>query len=191
MKQAEISYNTKKALAQSLKNFMKKKPFSKITVSELINDCNINRKTFYYHFEDIYDLLKWMFEEEAIDVVKNFDLLVDYEEAITFVMDYVEKNDHIISCAYDSIGQEGMKRFFYADFYDVTLSVIKLAETQSGHTLSDDFRIFMTKFYTNAVAEIFLDWVKNHDTQDRRKTTEYLTAILRESIKSVLLNTDF
>lgn len=62
-----------------------------------VTDCNINRKTFYYHFEDIYDLLKWMFEEEAINVIKHFDLLIDYEEAITFVMDYVEQNDHIIS----------------------------------------------------------------------------------------------
>ena len=34
---------------------MKQKPFSKITVSELIRECNVNRKTLYYHFEDIYD----------------------------------------------------------------------------------------------------------------------------------------
>ena len=66
MRQTEISQNTKKALAESLKKFMKKKPFSKITVSELVTDCNINRKTFYYHFEDIYDLLKWMFEEDNL-----------------------------------------------------------------------------------------------------------------------------
>lgn len=127
MRQTEISQNTKKALAESLKKFMKKKPFSKITVSELVTDCNINRKTFYYHFEDIYDLLKWMFEEEAINVIKHFDLLIDYEEAITFVMDYVEQNDHIISCAYDSIGHEEMKRFFYTDFYGITSSIISLS----------------------------------------------------------------
>ena len=73
------------------------KPFSKITVSEIINTCKINRKTFYYHFEDIYALLKWTFEEEAIEVVKHFDLLADYEEAIRFVMKYVDENDYIIS----------------------------------------------------------------------------------------------
>ena len=33
---------------------MEKKPLSKITVSEIIADCGVNRKTFYYHFEDIY-----------------------------------------------------------------------------------------------------------------------------------------
>ena len=50
----------------------------------------MNRKTFYYHFEDIYALLHWMLQEEAIEVVRNFDLLVDYEDAIIFVVDYIE-----------------------------------------------------------------------------------------------------
>lgn len=86
MKHEVTTYNTKKSLAESLKKTMKTKVFSKITVSEIINDCGVNRKTFYYHFEDIYALLKWMFEEEAIEVVKHFDLLVNYEEAIRFVM---------------------------------------------------------------------------------------------------------
>ncbi len=62
MKHEITALNTKKALAASLKRCMEKKPLSKITVSELIADCGVNRKTFYYHFEDIYGLLKWMLE---------------------------------------------------------------------------------------------------------------------------------
>ena len=84
MKHDATTLRTKKALAESLKNLMQSKPFSKITVSEITRDCGVNRKTFYYHFEDVYDLLKWMLEQEAIEVVKNFDLFVNLEEAITF-----------------------------------------------------------------------------------------------------------
>lgn len=186
MKHEVTTYHTKKLLADSLKKTMKNKAFSKITVTEIINASGVNRKTFYYHFEDIYDLLKWMFEEEAINVIKHFDLLIDYEEAITFVMDYVEENDHIISCAYDSIGHEEMKRFFYTDFYGITSSIISQTEKRSHCTLSEDFRTFMTKFYTEAIAGIFMDWVKNHDTQDRQKTAEYLTKLLKSSITSVM-----
>lgn len=71
MTNEEISLKTKKSLAAALKKAMETKKLSKITVSELIEECNMNRKTFYYHFKDIYDLLKWVLEEEAIDVVKN------------------------------------------------------------------------------------------------------------------------
>ena len=57
MTNEEISLNTKKEFAAALKHAMEKKTLSKITVSELITECNVNRKTFYYHFKDIYDLL--------------------------------------------------------------------------------------------------------------------------------------
>ena len=60
MTHEENSLRTKTALCNSLKELMKQKTFSKITVSELIRHCNITRKTFYYHFEDIYGLLKCM-----------------------------------------------------------------------------------------------------------------------------------
>ena len=89
MKHEVTSLNTKKQIAASLKKLMKEKTFSKITVSEIVADCNINRKTFYYHFEDIYALLKWIFDIEAIEIVKHFDLLNNYEEALSFILDYI------------------------------------------------------------------------------------------------------
>lgn len=58
MEQRVTALNTKKIIASSLKQFIMRKPLSKITVSEIVADCGINRKTLYYHFEDIWDLLK-------------------------------------------------------------------------------------------------------------------------------------
>ena len=53
MRNEEISLRTKKALAEALKNAMKSKKFSAITISEIVEACEVNRKTFYYHFQDI------------------------------------------------------------------------------------------------------------------------------------------
>lgn len=106
------SYHTKKALATALKNKMKEKPFSKITVSELIETCEVNRKTFYYHFQDIYDLLRWLFEEETLTILKQFDLLVDYEDTAGFILDYIQENKTVLQCAYQSLGRDVLKQFF-------------------------------------------------------------------------------
>lgn len=147
MKNEEISLNTKKMLAQSLKRAMEKKTLSKVTVNELIKDCNLNRNTFYYHFSDIYDLLKWMLEQEAVEVVKKIDLLVDTEEAIRFVLNYVNENRHIINCAYDSMGHQEMKRFFYADFIGVMKQAINSGARQMQLSISEEFKDFMAQFY--------------------------------------------
>ena len=53
-----MSEITKKALATSLKKLLSKKELSKITISNITDDCGVNRQTFYYHFRDIYDLLE-------------------------------------------------------------------------------------------------------------------------------------
>ena len=185
MKYEITTYNTKKMLAASLKKSMKHKPFSKITVSEIIADCGVNRKTFYYHFEDIYALLKWMFEEEAIDVVKQFDLLADYEHAIRFVMDYVDENDYLINCAYHSISRDEMKRFFYADFVGIVTAVIEAAEEDLATKISLDFKLYVARFYTEALAGMLIDWVREKESHDKEKTVAYLTTIIRIAIDSM------
>ena len=75
MKHKVTTLNTKKTLSALLKKCMERKPLSKITVTDIVNECGLNRKTFYYHFRDVPDLLKWTLEQEAVDVVKKFDLM--------------------------------------------------------------------------------------------------------------------
>ena len=146
MTNEELSMKTKKSLAAALKKAMENKSLSKITVSELIAECNVNRKTFYYHFADIYDLLKWVLEEEAIDVVKKFDMVVNTEEAFRFIMDYVEENKHIINCAYDSMGYEELKRFFYSDMIGIICETIQSGEDKLGVSVDESFKEFLARF---------------------------------------------
>ena len=188
MKHEVTTLNTKKSLAASLKGFMEKKPLSKITVSEIITDCGVNRKTFYYHFTDIYDLLKWMLEEEVIEVVKQFDLLLDYHEAVIFVLNYVRDNKHLLCCAYDSIGRDKMKQFFYADFIGIVKSVINSTEQQLGLHIAADFKVFITHFFTEAIAGMLIDEFTNKDGHDPDKAVEYLSLVLKNSLPGVLQN---
>ena len=56
---------TKVAMSNALKEQLKKKKLSKITINDIASACNISRMTFYYHFQDIYDLTEWTLEEAA------------------------------------------------------------------------------------------------------------------------------
>ena len=60
-----MATSTKKALADALKKMMVIKPIDRITVNDLVETCGVSRQTFYYHFDDVYDLLEWVFEEDA------------------------------------------------------------------------------------------------------------------------------
>jgi len=182
MKHEIASMNTKKSLAAALRLSMEKKTFSKITVSEIITECGVNRKTFYYHFQDIYALLKWMLEQDAIEVVKKFDLIEDYESAIIFVMDYVESNQHIINCAYDSIGHDQVKSFFYSDFIALANNLISTAEERIGLWLDKDYKAFLARFYTEALSGMLMDWIKDRKKYDRNYVVKSISDTVRVSL---------
>lgn len=186
MKHADASLQTKRAMAASLKRFMELKPLSKITVSEICADCNINRKTFYYHFEDIYGLLKWMLEQETVEIVKTLDVFSEDHEIINFVIDYVDKNNHILNCAYDAMGREGMKRFFFSDFEGVILVIIGGIEKQQKHTLDADFKQFLCTFYTNALSGMLIDWFHDKSIYSREEIIDYIILTIKSSLPSVI-----
>lgn len=77
---------TKKALASALKELLTESSFEKISVANICERCGMNRKSFYYHFKDKYDLVNWIFDTEFIaltinrteDRWKNFEMVCEY-----------------------------------------------------------------------------------------------------------------
>lgn len=71
---------TKKKMAGALKELMKSNSFDKITVSDIAELSNIHRQTFYYHFQDRYELLDWLLYNELLLPLLdglNFDNMYD------------------------------------------------------------------------------------------------------------------
>lgn len=186
MTNEEVFFQTKKALSDALKKLMSQKAFSKITVSEIIRMCNVNRKTFYYHFEDIQALLKWMFEQEAIEIVKHYDLMVDYTEVISLVFDYAANNAYIVNCAYDSLGRDVLKRFFCQDFRGITETMVRHAEERLNIHVSDDFRSFLCHLYTEGIAGMLIDLFQHPSEFDQIKMTNYFSLIINPTLPAVL-----
>ena len=60
---------TKRALANELQELMAEQPFEKINVAQICQRCHMNRKSFYYHFRDKYDLVNWIFDTEFIALI--------------------------------------------------------------------------------------------------------------------------
>ena len=62
---------TKRALAAALRELMEEMPFDKIQIAQICERCDMNRKSFYYHFKDKYDLVNWIFDTEFISFARE------------------------------------------------------------------------------------------------------------------------
>lgn len=102
---------TKKAIAESLKKIMKDKPFEKISVAEICEDCGLTRKSFYYHFKDKYDLVSWIFD---YDFLGKRDRIIGYDMVSFFddLFKYLYENRSFYRKLFQSDGQNSFHDTF-------------------------------------------------------------------------------
>ena len=186
MKHEVTTLNTKKTLSASLKKCMERKPLSKITVTDIVNECGLNRKTFYYHFQDVPDLLKWTLEQEAVDVVKEFDLLNELEAALRFAVNYIRENSHIINCAYDSMGRDELKRFLNHDFQSIAMELIEQIERKENIHTDPEYKRTICNFYTEGLAGELVNLLKTKDKAHDEKSIRCIAAMLRTSLEAAV-----
>lgn len=158
MKQAELSYNRKRQLADSLKMLMVKKNLKKITVQEIADGCGANRYTFYYHFKDIYDLLMWMFQEEALSLIKTSENCLTWQEGFRLFLRWITENNCVCKCALNDIGQEALREMFYQETKH--LMTLFLADAKGSHQVSDEYLAFLGDLYMAALSGILLEWIR-------------------------------
>ena len=115
-------------------------------------------------------------------------MIVDYKDAILFVVNYIDQNEHILNCALDSIGREELKRFLVKDFDEITYTMITSAENEIGVSLDENYKKFITSFYTEALAGMVIDWIKNKKNKNKEVLIDYISKTVKNSLTGILQN---
>ncbi len=180
--------NTKTEIANAFKNLMNVKPISKITVTDIIKECNINRNTFYYHFEDIVDLFKWIHHNEVIDYVKNIDLITDGEEVNKFIIDYLNKNRYSLNSAFDAFGSISAKKIFYDDVIYIVNKLINTLEKSLECSVTPEYKSFLCIFYTEAIFGLLQNSIQEPQLVSVEQFGEYVRTIMMSTLPAALEN---
>ena len=148
---------TKQAIAAGFKSLMNEKAFDKITVSDITSRCGLNRQTFYYHFQDKYDLFTWILQQEAL-VSPNVTLSIyNWSEAIYRTLSVMQKDRRFYMNAFKSSGKEEFVLYLEQSMA-LTLKQI-IADTPHRHMMNREDRDFVTEFYTFGIVGIIVDWI--------------------------------
>ncbi|MBQ6421135.1 MAG: TetR/AcrR family transcriptional regulator [Clostridia bacterium] len=85
---------TKQNIRNALFRILEKKSIDKITVAEIVQEADINRSTFYFYYEDIYDLFRQteteVFETFVRDIVATDFAFSDKKDFVTYLTKYLE-----------------------------------------------------------------------------------------------------
>jgi len=150
---------TKRILADGLKKLMQDKALASISISDITSQCGISRNTFYYHFQDKYDLVNWIFYTEVTPQVSNFTDLEHWPDGLAALYDYMLQNRLFYINALSNEGQNSLSDCLMNYYEMLIINVV----TNSNYrlNLSNDEIQVVSKFYSNAIIGSILDWAKN------------------------------
>lgn len=87
---------TKKAISYAFKELLLEKPLSKITINDITEKCEMNRQTFYYHFQDIQDLIEWICFEDADRAIQNHKTYDTWQEGFLSLFELMKKTNLLL-----------------------------------------------------------------------------------------------
>ena len=173
---------TKLILADSLRRLMAKKPVDKIKIREIVEECGLNRQTFYYHFQDMYALVEWMYRYDGEIIINETFGNGDIVATAKGFLNYAEEHREELICVIDSKAQ-----LYFSNFMNKGIGIcfdMIIDKHTDGKNIPKEYKSFLSRFYTSAVLGVSLDWIKRTDAA--RPTSDELLNMFRTTTLSSL-----
>ena len=110
----------------ALKEMMKTHDLEEINVTALCAKCSCHRHTFYYHFQDIYDLIATIFLTEDLG---KFNTAKTIREALRAFVIYAKDNFAFLRQTYNSAARDLTDDFLFSKFNFKILNILMADES--------------------------------------------------------------
>ena len=168
---------TENAIKESFVKLLAERPLSKISVKDIVEDCGINRNSFYYHFHDIYDVLDSAIQEK-IKVLELSDP-ADDDKVLFDIIEFTVMYKKVWKNLYKTLGQETLQKNVIGMIHNVFVKYINLH--LADYKLSDIDMGIISTYYEEALFGVLVRWIRGESHGD---TPEEMHAI-RERIRVI------
>lgn len=170
---------TKKALSNSLQELCQYKHFEKISINDITNHCNLNRQTFYYHFQDKYDLLKWVYYDDLFKDLTNTIHFDNWDACLLIVLKKIKNKQEFYS---NTIHNNEF--YFNEDLFHLSQSLfinaIELFDKENK--VNEQEKQFFASFYAYGICGTVIHWIKTNMKEPPEA--------LAKELKKVALNSE-
>ena len=176
---------TKKAIVESFLKLLNQKPLDKISVKDLVDDCGINRNTFYYHFEDMHALLVFVIDEEVEHSLAEHNTIESLEAGFTSVARFALQNKKAVYHIYNSVNRVELERYLNS-VAEGTIRPFVEKEGAKLHANPDDTELLI-HFYKCGLVGIVTSWLESGMKTDSELLIRKLGQLLEGSVERLLV----
>lgn len=180
-----MTRDTQKTVQAAFIRILNQKPLDKITVRDVVSECNVSRNTFYYYYQDIYALL----EQVLLDETEEF-LQIDFSdhcwtEGVLACAHFAQQNRRAV---YHIVHSDG-KRFLEKYLNRVVGEVLdRYIRKQAVGLKTDEKDIqLISMFYQKALTGMMMDWMAHGMKEDPEQIIKRLGQLLDGNIRRILI----
>ena len=172
---------TKKTIADGFKSLMEIKSFEKITISDITDTCGLNRQTFYYHFQDKYDLLNWIFYNEAITPFKKELTFDNWGSRLLEMLRTIKNNSRFYINALRTSYSTEFKDYMHKASTKVLSDIIDNIAAEKP--VREDDKRFIAEFFSYGITGSVISWVENGMKDDPETIVSHIENLVEDCKK--------
>lgn len=148
---------TKDLIRKEFINLLNKKQLHNITVTELAKQCKIERKTFYYHYENLPQLIKEIFDEELENVIEEFNETLSWEESFILAAKFILDNKKVVKHMYESDYKIELEKYIFSISGEIMRKYVRRVAVDTK-AKEIDIKL-IAYFYQCALSSSLIQWV--------------------------------
>lgn len=165
---------TRRAIKESFLKLLNQRPLNKITVKDIVEDCGINRNSFYYHFEDIPALVEDILIEQVATLTKTHPTLGSVEEGFDTIVGYLTENKRAVYNIYNSLSRDVCEQ----NLMEVCEYIVRtyLGALLEGRAISEEDKAVLLRYHKCACFGSIIDWL---NSGMKNEVSDYFRSICR------------
>ncbi|GKU76042.1 dihydroxyacetone kinase transcriptional activator DhaS [Paenibacillus sp. L3-i20] len=173
---------TKKMIAKSLKELMETESFHRVSVSDIMSNCQMRRQTFYYHFVDKFELLGWIYKEETKENITDFIEYEKWENIFNQLFGYFYENQQFYRNAFKVVEQNSFNEYLFEHTKNLYIKIIDELSVGAGVSVSEEKKSLLASFYSHGFGGTIRDWIHNDCVVDPSVMSSLMKMIIQDQL---------
>lgn len=178
---------TKKAIISTFLQLLNQHSLDKITVKNIVEECGINRNTFYYYYKDIYDLIEDISRIEIQSVRENTKDGTSFYDVLHQGVNLILENKSAFAHLYHSKSREVIEKYLDDVSESFTSKFVK--QRASELSICDERNIrFICNWYRFSISGVILNWIQSDNGSDPETFIRKVAGVYESTITEALLS---
>lgn len=179
-----MAHLTEAAIQDTFLKLLSEQPFDKITVTQLVEECQITRRTFYYHYSDLFELLDIILRRETDRAVAEFEATGSWEECMITASRFAREHKRAVYHIYTSSHRLELERHVNRVSEEMMRSYVE--QQAKGLRVSEQDKKLVCDLYRFGITDIFYTWLENGMKEDLETQIHRLSLLFTGNIRASL-----